>query len=324
LLFGETEVTNESGTMDTFYLQTGIGSALCAEMPGSGILIQTPEGAGEVEMTINGITINMGSTLYVRAVAGDATYISVLEGNAEVTAMGTTRRVPAGSSVVVPIDADLNASRAPLPVGLYPAEIIQGLPLALLPQEIVVTYAEPTPEPEQATPAPSFSGAVYHTVQRGENLFRIALYYDTSIESIATANNLADPRQIYAGQVLLIPNPGSGYQGLPTSPLLPPAGTPIPGTTVTPSGVFVPAEGGYIHEWNSGGRAVYNLDNVDPGRTFYLNTDLGNFLFTVDNVDRYTFHGRTYDQELISITFTSVSTYQGCASWFNSCFKGGQ
>lgn len=324
LLFGDTEVTNFSGDMNTFYLKTGIGSAACAEMPGSGILIQTPEGVGEVDLTVNGIEIRMGSTLYLRAVAGDATYISVLAGSAQVTAEGITRVVPAGSSVVVPIDADLNASRPPLPVGVYPPEITQGLPVNLLPQSITIAGAQPTAVTVTQQPAPPLSSVVYHTVQRGENLFRIALYYDTSIQSIADANNLADPRQIYAGQVLLIPNPGSGYRGLPTSPLLPPTLTPVPGTTTTPSGAFIPAEGGYIHVWDTGSRYVYNLQNVDPGRTFYLNTDMGNFLFTVDSNDRHTFHGRTYDQQLISITFTSTTSYRGCASWFNSCFVGGQ
>lgn len=44
-----------------------------------------------------------------------------------------------------------------------------------------------------------------HTVQSGENLFRIALRYGISMDEIITANGLADPTRIFAGQVLIIP-----------------------------------------------------------------------------------------------------------------------
>ena len=44
-----------------------------------------------------------------------------------------------------------------------------------------------------------------HTVQPGENLFRIALQYGTTVEALASANNISDPTHIYVGQVLTIP-----------------------------------------------------------------------------------------------------------------------
>jgi LysM repeat protein len=44
-----------------------------------------------------------------------------------------------------------------------------------------------------------------HTVQGGENLFRIALRYNTTVEALAAANGITDPSRIYAGQVLIIP-----------------------------------------------------------------------------------------------------------------------
>ncbi len=49
---------------------------------------------------------------------------------------------------------------------------------------------------------------VYHTVVSGQNLFRISLRYGVSIQSIASANGIADVRRIYAGQVLYIPCAG--------------------------------------------------------------------------------------------------------------------
>jgi len=45
-----------------------------------------------------------------------------------------------------------------------------------------------------------------HLVQAGENLFRIALRYGTSVSAIATANNISNPRLIYIGQRLTIPS----------------------------------------------------------------------------------------------------------------------
>jgi len=75
-------------------------------------------------------------------------------------------------------------------------------------------------------PPPPPSGDVYYTVQPGDNLFRIALRYGTSVWAIVVANNISNPSLIYRGQVLLIPGPGH----------VPPAPTPTPaGPTPTPT-----------------------------------------------------------------------------------------
>lgn len=52
------------------------------------------------------------------------------------------------------------------------------------------------------------SGSV-HVVQRGENLFRIALHYGTTVQALASANNLSSTSLIYVGQRLAIPGRGS-------------------------------------------------------------------------------------------------------------------
>ncbi|MBI4301146.1 MAG: LysM peptidoglycan-binding domain-containing protein, partial [Chloroflexi bacterium] len=46
---------------------------------------------------------------------------------------------------------------------------------------------------------------IRHVVVSGENLYRISLRYGVAISSIMRANDLTDPSQIRAGQVLLIP-----------------------------------------------------------------------------------------------------------------------
>jgi len=56
-----------------------------------------------------------------------------------------------------------------------------------------------------------------HVVQRGENLFRIALRYGTSTQALAAANGIANPSRIYTGQRLVIP----GREATPAAPAQP-------------------------------------------------------------------------------------------------------
>jgi LysM repeat protein len=51
-------------------------------------------------------------------------------------------------------------------------------------------------------------GQCTHTVQAGENLFRIGLSYGVSVDAIAVANGIVNPNLIYVGQVLSIPGCG--------------------------------------------------------------------------------------------------------------------
>jgi LysM repeat protein len=72
--------------------------------------------------------------------------------------------------------------------------------------------------PEAGTTAASSissSGSV-HVVQKGENLYRIALRYGTTVQALASANNLASTSLIYVGQKLVIP--GGGLATATSSP----------------------------------------------------------------------------------------------------------
>jgi LysM repeat protein len=68
----------------------------------------------------------------------------------------------------------------------------------------------PAPTTPPASDAPA-AGDVYHTVQPGENLYRISLRYGTTVDAIVAANNLPSRDSIKVGQVLRIP--GSGTTG---------------------------------------------------------------------------------------------------------------
>ncbi|MEE8391404.1 MAG: LysM domain-containing protein, partial [Anaerolineae bacterium] len=73
------------------------------------------------------------------------------------------------------------------------------------------TTAVPTFTPSPITPTltPAPTGEVKHTVQVGENLFRIALRYGTTVATIASANGIANPAMIYVGQELTISSSGA-------------------------------------------------------------------------------------------------------------------
>jgi LysM repeat protein len=65
-----------------------------------------------------------------------------------------------------------------------------------------------TPAAEAPAPVPTSPASTtraYHTVQPGENLFRIALRYGTTVDAIVAANSLANPNAVQVGQKLLIP-----------------------------------------------------------------------------------------------------------------------
>lgn len=67
----------------------------------------------------------------------------------------------------------------------------------------------PTPAPSgtpPVTPSPTPAPAGQHyTVKSGDTLGQIATRFNTTVQAIAAANNIADPRLIRIGQVLIIP-----------------------------------------------------------------------------------------------------------------------
>jgi len=95
--------------------------------------------------------------------------------------------------------------------------------------------------PTVAKSGPATGMSIIHTVQEGENLYRIARKYGTSVQAIAQANNISDVTSITVGQKIAIPNIQATTEPEPTdTPTLTP--TPLPATatpivvTATPVG----------------------------------------------------------------------------------------
>jgi LysM repeat protein len=58
--------------------------------------------------------------------------------------------------------------------------------------------------PVQAARASGGYCTQYHVIQRGENLFRIARHYGTTVAALQSLNNIANVNRIYAGQTLCV------------------------------------------------------------------------------------------------------------------------
>ncbi len=149
LLFGDVVIENQAdemgeeeafGPMQAFVFRSGIGELACDEAPRDGILIQTPTGAGTVTLDVNNVRIELGSTAFLNAVPDESLTITMLEGEAIVTAEGVTITVPAGLRAEVPLDADGLASRAP-EVIIYEAEDVANVPIGNLDE--VIEFPEP-------------------------------------------------------------------------------------------------------------------------------------------------------------------------------------
>lgn len=159
LLFGNVEIRNgvPAGTttatapdtdmlqpMQAFYFTTGVGGTNCAGAPADGIVIQTPQGAGQIKLRANNVDISLGSTAYIQAQPGASMNIRVVSGKGYVSSAGKTVSVPAGAQVEIPIDEDLIASDVPSDPEPYDAFDVEDLPIELLPDEIEI--AEPADE----------------------------------------------------------------------------------------------------------------------------------------------------------------------------------
>ncbi|MBN2392891.1 MAG: LysM peptidoglycan-binding domain-containing protein [Anaerolineae bacterium] len=74
---------------------------------------------------------------------------------------------------------------------------------------VVVSGDETEATPEATAEPVTTSTPGKHVVQAGENLFRIALRYGTTVEAISKANGITNAALIYVGQELTIPG-GTG------------------------------------------------------------------------------------------------------------------
>jgi LysM repeat protein len=85
-----------------------------------------------------------------------------------------------------------------------PADIYAGQTLIIPGQDTVSTGSVTSTNPSASSQITGNERT--HTVQSGENLFRIAMRYDVPLATLAAVNGITNPQQIKAGQVLIIPD----------------------------------------------------------------------------------------------------------------------
>ena len=141
LLFGDVELENRSDDSDglqSFYFNSGVGDAQCDEAPDSGILVQTPEGMGEVSFVMNDVEIALRSTAFMQSQPEQAMTVNVVEGQAQVTAQGVTQTIPAGNQTQIEVDANGLATGEPSPPEPYTASDLVALPVSQLNETVVI------------------------------------------------------------------------------------------------------------------------------------------------------------------------------------------
>lgn len=76
----------------------------------------------------------------------------------------------------------------------------------------VTPVPSPTPRPPTLTPvpgAPPPGATTKYTIQAGDTLSGIAQEFGIAVDDLVKLNNIADPNQIQAGQVLIVPAKGA-------------------------------------------------------------------------------------------------------------------
>lgn len=151
VLFGDVSIVADENAGDyetaydaplqAFYFTSGIGDASCEEAPQSGLLVQTPDGAGEVFFVANGVEIALGSTAFLQAEPDGEMIVSVVEGQATLTAFDETIVVPAGTQSRIELDEEGLVMAAPQDAEPYDIDDLIALPLVLLEREVEI--AEP-------------------------------------------------------------------------------------------------------------------------------------------------------------------------------------
>ncbi len=188
----------------TFSLTTGSAYAECASAEPL-VAVQTPSDV-PVNLTVNGVDIHVGSMVSFQQAHRGALSLTVHRG-AVTTIYG--QRINAGESAIgILSPAAGGSTRALAWSGSLPAsEAEQARGERAQAAFNLLSRAHGWAEEQIARPP----GDVVHVVERGESVYSIARRYAASVADIIAANPDIDPRRIFAGNELLIPNAGSGF-----------------------------------------------------------------------------------------------------------------
>lgn len=109
LVFGDAELeqatVNESAA-HAFIFKSGIGKTECNDIPSGGLIFQSAAGRQEVQLTLNGIDISAGSTLFIQSIDENTLMIALIEGHVEIVAGDVTQQLTEGTQIHISLDED--------------------------------------------------------------------------------------------------------------------------------------------------------------------------------------------------------------------------
>lgn len=132
-----------------------------------------------------------------------ATPVLHLEGDTYVVQSGDSlykiaRRF--GTTVAALAAANNLANPSALEVG----QVIRLVKGESTPVPVAIATVVPTAVPQPSTGSDAGAGGSSYTVQRGDSLYKIARRFGSTVQALATANNLANPAALQVGQVIQI------------------------------------------------------------------------------------------------------------------------
>lgn len=209
---------NNPTPMQAFYLTTGIGEVECNEAD-SVVAVQSPENI-TVDLTVNGVDIKVGSMITFQNLDSQTVSLTVHRGNVS-TIFGNT--ISAGQSAIGVVNSSPELGNIIVAWGdAVPAtdeekQLGERVQVALNNVARSNNWDEREIEPVTEENPTTASGELIHIVASGETLFGIGRLYEASLPEIVARNDLSAPYTLFSGDRLVIPNPGSGFVGLPSS-----------------------------------------------------------------------------------------------------------
>jgi LysM repeat protein len=130
-----------------------------------------------------------------------------------------------------------------------------------------------TPATSPAAVAAPANGARIHSVRLGENLTWIARRYGVTVSAIVSANQIADPSRIFAGQRLTIPGLAATSPATASEPAATSTGAPATAAAAPPSRTHIVQPGENLtwiaRRYGVTVSAIASANRIaDPGRIF--------------------------------------------------------
>ena len=200
----------------------------CLAVPPDAVLLQLSEQT-QLTLRVEGITLTFDSTVYWSAVPGERMVIAPLDGVSVVGVAGMTYIIHPGEQIALPLDEGvLSGSVAPSTLQSYDRDEVARAPYRLLPRPVVLPVPIiPVDQPPPALPTADASPVIvatatpandlpegcvpredwgyFYTIQRGDNLTRIANLHEISVADLQDGNCITDPNRISPGEVIRVP-----------------------------------------------------------------------------------------------------------------------